>query len=290
MIPTVGMVLRETTLFFTKRGLPAARLEAELLMAHLLGTDRLRLYTDGERPLNKEEVSKYKALIRQRLSGQPLAYITGKKSFLSWEFQITPAVLVPRPETEILVERVVEECRKLTTGRLLELGTGSGIIAISLAHYLPGFQIDAVDLSPAALEVAAANAEAHQQKERINFYCGNLYAALSMDSGSRYTGIVTNPPYIPTAVIPTLAKEVQQEPRVALDGGPDGTEVIRRILAEAPHWLVPGGFLALEHGYDQLPEIQKMAMEAGFTEIASYQDYAGWPRVAVCRRGTPPLS
>ncbi|HEY8392783.1 MAG TPA: peptide chain release factor N(5)-glutamine methyltransferase [Capillibacterium sp.] len=282
MIPTVGMVLRETALFFTKRGLTAARLEAELLMAHLLGTDRLRLYTEGDRPLNKEEIAAYKDLIRQRLSGQPLAYITGKKSFLSWEFQVTPAVLVPRPETELLVEKVVDACRSLPAGRLLELGTGSGIIAISLAHYLPAFSIDAVDLSPAALEVAVANAEAHRQKERVNFYCGDLYAALPGPGGPMFTGIVSNPPYIPTAVIPTLAKEVRQEPRLALDGGADGTAVIRRIIAEAPRWLTPGGFLALEHGYDQFPAVQKMAKEAGFARIASYRDYAGWPRVAVC--------
>ncbi|HHT49518.1 MAG TPA: peptide chain release factor N(5)-glutamine methyltransferase [Firmicutes bacterium] len=282
MILTVETVLRETAHFFAKRGLPSARLEAELLMAHLLKTDRIRLYTDGERPLNREEISKYKDLIRQRLSGQPLAYITGKKSFLSWEFQITPAVLVPRPETEILVEKTVEQCRGRASGRLLDLGTGSGVIAISLAHYLPAFQIDAIDLSAAALEVAAANAVAHNCKERINFYCGDLYTVLPVASGLRYTGIVSNAPYIPTAVIPTLAKEVRQEPRVALDGGPTGTEVIRRIILGASAWLAPEGFLAIEHGHDQFPAIQTIAHEAGFTKVHSYQDYAGWPRVAIC--------
>ena len=280
---TVETVLRETARFFAKRGLQASRLEAELLMAHLLATDRIRLYIDGDRPLTATEISAYKDLIRQRLSGQPLAYITGKKSFLNWEFQITPDVLVPRPETEILVEKVVELCRPLGAGRLLELGTGSGVIAIALAHYLPDFQIDAVDLSPAALEVAAANAEVHNLTERINFYCGDLFAALTGLDQPVYSGIISNPPYIPTAVIPTLAPEVQHEPHQALDGGPSGIEVIARIMAEATAYLSPDGFLALEHGYDQFPAIEKLAKAAGFTTVLSYQDYSGWPRVAVCK-------
>ncbi len=281
---TVETVLRETARFFAKQGLEVPRLEAELLMAHLLATDRIRLYIDSDRPLTAGEISAYKELIRRRLSGQPLAYITGKKSFLKWEFQITPDVLVPRPETEILVEKAVELCRPRGKGRLLELGTGSGVIAIALAHYLPAFQIDAVDVSPAALQVAAANADAHKLTDRIDFYCGDLFAALAGCDRPVYTGIITNPPYIPTAVIPTLAPEVQNEPRQALDGGPSGTEVIARIIAEAPAYLAPDGFLALEHGYDQFPEIEKLAKAAGFTTVLSYRDYSGWPRVAVCQR------
>ncbi|NLW59983.1 MAG: peptide chain release factor N(5)-glutamine methyltransferase [Firmicutes bacterium] len=281
---TVGVVLKETARFFAKRGLETPRLEAELLLAHLLATDRLRLYLDGDRPLNANEIREYKELIRRRLSGQPLAYITGKKSFLNWEFKITPAVLVPRPETEILVEKVVELCRSRSAGRLLELGTGSGVIAIALAHYLPAFQIDAVDLSPAALQVAAANAKAHGLTGRINFYCGDLFAALAGLDRPVYNGIVTNPPYIPTAVIPNLAPEVQSEPWTALDGGPTGTEVIARIIAEAPNYLAPAGFLALEHGHEQFPVVEQLAKAAGFTTVLSYQDYSGWPRVAVCQR------
>lgn len=281
---TVGTVLRETALFFAKRGLEAARLEAELLMAHLLATDRLRLYTDGDRPLNTDEINKYKDLIRQRLSGQPLAYITGKKSFLSWEFGVTPAVLIPRPETEVLVEKAVDFCRTAPPGRLLELGTGSGVIAVSLAHYLPAFIIDAVDLASEALQVAAENAVAHHKEAQINFHPGDLFAALPGKAQPIYTGIISNPPYIPTDDIPTLAKDVRNEPHLALDGGPTGLEVISRIIAGAPAWLVPGGFLALEHGYDQYPAIEKLAKEAGFNTVLSYKDYAGWPRVAVCRR------
>ncbi|NLM37461.1 MAG: peptide chain release factor N(5)-glutamine methyltransferase [Firmicutes bacterium] len=281
---TVETVLRETARFFGKRGLEGPRLEAELLMAHLLGTDRIRLYIEGDRPLTDSELNAYKDLIRRRLSGQPLAYITGRKSFLNWEFQITPDVLVPRPETEILVEKAVELCRPRGTGRLLELGTGSGVIAIALVHYLPGFQIDAVDLSPAALQVSAANAEAHQLTDRISFYCGDLFAAVTGREQPVYSGIVTNPPYIPTAVLPTLAPEVRNEPRPALDGGPSGTEVIARIIAEAPAYLAPDGFLALEHGHDQWPVIAKLAKAAGFAQVLSYQDYSGWPRVAVCQR------
>lgn len=282
---TVGSVLRETALFFAKRGLTAARLEAELLMAHLLATDRLRLYTDGDRPLNSVEISGYKDLIRQRLSGQPLAYITGNKSFLSWEFRVTPAVLVPRPETELLVEKVVELCRGVASGRLLEIGTGSGIIAIALAHYLPEYQIEATDLSSAALEVAAANAEVHHLDGRIIFYEGDLFAALPRPDQPVYAGIISNPPYIPSAVLPTLEKEVKNEPSLALDGGTDGLDVLRRIVTAAPAHLTPDGFLALEHGHDQFPAVKEMAKQADFSQVLSYSDYAGWPRVAVCKRG-----
>jgi release factor glutamine methyltransferase len=284
---TVGSVLRETALFFAKRGLTTtARLEAELLMAHLLATDRLRLYTDGDRPLNSAEISAYKDLIRQRLSGQPLAYITEKKSFLSWEFRVTPAVLIPRPETELLVEKTVELCRGKASGRLLEIGTGSGIISIALAHYLPKYQIEATDLSSVALEVAVTNAQAHHLEGRVIFYEGDLFAALPCPDQPVYTGIISNPPYIPTAVLPTLEKEVQNEPILALDGGDDGLAVLRRIITAAPAHLIPDGFLALEHGHDQFPAVEEFAKQAGFVQVHSYSDYAGWPRVAICKQGT----
>ncbi len=283
MMMTVRVVLQETARFFAKRGLEAARLEAELLMAHLLGVERLRLYTDPERPLAGTELDRYKELIRRRLSGEPLAYITGKKAFLKWEFNVTPDVLVPRPETEILVEKTLAMLETAAGGRILELGTGSGIITIALAHYLPAYQFEAVDISPAALGVAAGNAACHQLSERIAFYEGDLYEALPAGRENAYTAIVSNPPYIPSGVLPTLAREVRMEPRQALDGGPDGLEIIRRIISRAPEFLAPGGFLALEHGHDQKPMVERLARIAGFTSIQSYDDYSGFPRVTICQ-------
>lgn len=283
MTLTVGTILQETTRFFAKRGFGAAHLEAELLLSHMLGVERIRLYTDPDRPLMRTEIDQYKELIRQRLSGQPLAYITGKKSFLKWEFRVTPAVLVPRPETEILVEKTLTLIKDNTSGQILELGTGSGVIAISLAHYLQAFRFEAVDLSSAAIEVAGENAARHNLRERITFYIGDLYEALPAGRQHAYTAIVSNPPYIPSAVIPSLAREVREEPRQALDGGPDGMQIIRKIISRASEYLVPGGFLALEHGHDQEEIVEELAKSAGFTSVFSNKDYSGFPRVTICQ-------
>ncbi|NLW56989.1 MAG: peptide chain release factor N(5)-glutamine methyltransferase [Firmicutes bacterium] len=283
MTMTVRIVLQETARFFAKHGLEAARLEAELLLAHLLGVERLRLYTDPEQPLSGTELNRYKELIRRRLSGEPLAYITGKRNFLKWDFTVTPAVLVPRPETEILVEKTLALLEEETSGQILELGTGSGVITIALAHYLPAFYFEAVELSPAALAVASENAARHQLSERIAFFEGDLYEALPAGRDHAYTAIVSNPPYIPSGVIPSLAREVRKEPRQALDGGPDGLQIIRRIISRAAEFLAPGGFLALEHGHDQKPMVERLAREAGFSAIQSYHDYSGFPRITICQ-------
>ena len=172
---------------------------------------------------------------------------------------MTPAVLVPRPETEILVEKTLALLEKEKSGRVLELGTGSGIITIALAHYLPAFHFEAVDLSSAALAVAAENAKYHQLSERIAFFEGDLYVALPAGREHAYKAIVSNPPYIPSAVIPSLSREVRMEPHQALDGGPDGLQITRRIIARAAAFLAPGGFLALEHGHDQKPMVESLA-------------------------------
>ena len=283
MNPTIGWILTQTTLFFKKHSLESARLEAELLLAHVLGLERLRLYTEHDRPLNSGEIKKYKEVIRQRLSGKPLAYITGEKQFLNWNFYITPDVLVPRPETEILIEMVLEFTKNQDEGQILDLGTGSGVIALSLAHYLPAYQIDAVDISPAAIEVAKENALQQKLTERVTFYIGDLFSALPEEKQKSYTGIVSNPPYISSEVIPSLSKEVREEPQGALDGGIMGMEIINRIIEKAGEFLIPGGFLALEHGYDQLSLIKKAALKAGFGKVSSYKDYSGFPRVAICQ-------
>jgi release factor glutamine methyltransferase len=283
MNPTIGWILTQTTLFFKKHSLESARLEAELLLSHVLGLDRLRLYTDHDRPLNSGEINKYKEVISQRLSGKPLAYITGEKQFLNWDFYVTPDVLVPRPETEILIEMVLEFTKDWDEGQILDLGTGSGVVALSLAHYLPTYQIDAVDISPAAIGVAKENAMRQQLNERVAFYSGDLFAALPVEKQGSYTGIVSNPPYIPSEVIPSLSKEVRAEPHTALDGGMKGMEIINRIIESAGKYLIPGGFLALEHGYDQFSLIKEAATKAGFSKVYSYKDYSNLPRVAICQ-------
>lgn len=280
-------ILAATAAFFAGKGLEAARLEAEVLLAHVLGTDRLHLYLMPDRPLDAEEIRKYKEVIRLRLMGTPTAYITGKKSFLKWEFKVTPEVLIPRPETELLVEKAVEAAASRMAGkepdacRLLELGTGSGAVAVALAHYLPECPIDAVDISPAAVAVAKENARSLGMEERITFYTGDLFSALPEEKKGSYLGVVSNPPYIPSKDWPTLPREVRAEPRVALDGGEDGLQVIKEILHRAGAYLIPGGFVALEHGDDQHGQVAEIARKEGFTHICTYKDLAGRYRVTV---------
>jgi len=301
-MPDIKTVLTSTAVFFAGKGLDAARLEAEVLLAHVLATDRLHLYLMPDRPLDAEEIRKYKEVIRLRLMGTPTAYITGKKSFLKWEFKVTPEVLVPRPETELLVEKAVEAaagripslaamtapaaCAGKDPGacRLLDLGTGSGAVAVALAHYLPECPIDAVDISPAAVAVAEENSRLLGMEERITFYTGDLFSALPEEKKDSYLGVVSNPPYIPSKAWPDLPREVQAEPRVALDGGEDGLKVIKDILHQAGEYLMPEGFVALEHGDDQPLQVAEIARNEGFPHVCTYKDLAGRCRVTVVSR------
>ena len=209
-----------------------------------------------DRPLDAEEIRKYKEVIRLRLMGTPTAYITGKKAFLKWEFIVTPDVLVPRPETELLVEKAVERVKQEQGSKqetapspvsLLDLGTGSGAVAVTLAHYLPDYRIDAVDISPAAVAVAKENARSLGVEEKITFYTGDLFSALPPEKKGGYLGIISNPPYIPSKDWPALSREVRAEPRVALDGGEDGLKVIRDLLRQAGG-TIPGGSLPWNMG------------------------------------------
>lgn len=299
----LSFALSSTAAFLAQKGLPSARLEAELLLGSVLDLDRLQLYLQLDRPLTPKETADFKSVIKKRLSGQPLAYITGKKSFLKWDFFVNSSVLIPRPETELLVEKTCALLRGLLRTerqteaplealetqereeiRLLELGTGSGIIAISLALYLPEVNIDAVDISPQAVALATENAKRLGVAERVTFYTGDLYQALPSTGKKEYKGIVSNPPYIPTAVVPTLSREVQTEPVVALDGGADGFDFYRRIMASAGKYLEEDGFLAFEHGYDQSASLSDLAKQAGYDKISTYKDLAGHNRVLICSR------
>ncbi|NLY89781.1 MAG: peptide chain release factor N(5)-glutamine methyltransferase [Firmicutes bacterium] len=289
-VPDIKWVLASTADFFAGKGMDAARLEAEVLLAHVLGTDRLHLYLMPDRPLDAEEIRKYKEAIRLRLLGTPTAYITGKKSFLKWEFKVTPEVLIPRPETELLVEKAVAMAAGRTGGegpgtcRLLDLGTGSGAVAVALAHYLPECRIDAVDISPDAVAVAKENARVLGMEERITFYTGDLFSALPAEKKGGYLGVVSNPPYIPSKAWPALPREVRAEPRVALDGGEDGLKVIKDILHQAGEYLMPGGFVALEHGDDQHLQVTAIAKKEGFPYARTYKDLSGRCRVTVISR------
>lgn len=291
---TVGDVVLKTAQYFSGLGLSAARLEAELLLAFVLGWDRIKIYQNWDCPLSTEEVDRYRNVMLRRAQGTPMAYITGKRPFLQWDFQVGPAVLVPRPETELLVEVAITALDGLSLDpaqlRVADLGTGSGIVAIALGKLRPGLLVDACDISREALEVAQGNARRLAVEEQVRFYQGNFLAALTqVRPADGYDLVVSNPPYIPTDHISGLAREVRQEPRLALDGGSDGLDAYRVILDDIPDALRPGGDLVVEHGYDQAPALIQLFCRAGFTETKSFKDLAGHDRVLWGKNYRSPL-
>jgi len=263
---------------FKKRGLESPRLEAEILLCHVLACPRLHLYTEFDRPLVEGELNTYRNAITRRRNGEPAAYIIGKKEFWSLEFEVNPSVLIPRPETEILVEHALERLRG--GHRALDLCTGSGCIAIALAVEKPELQVDAVDISEAACQVAERNASAHKVSERFQVLRGDLFSALPPEK--RYDLITANPPYVAEAEMAGLSREVQNEPRLALAAGAEGLDIIRRIVAEAPSYLNPGGSLLMEIDPRQTEEVVQKIGKPAFGEVENcdiIKDLAGKERV-----------
>ena len=273
-------LVRLTTAYLAEKGVAAPRLDAEVLLAHVLGVPRIRLYTDFDKPLEPSEVDAYREAVRRRARREPVAYITGEREFRSLRFRVAPGVLVPRPETELLVEAALEGTSE--TGRILDLGTGSGCVLLSFLRERPGWTGVGVDVSETALGVARENAGALGVADRVELRQGDLFGPVR---GERFDRVVSNPPYIPAAELATLEPEVSRfEPREALDGGPDGLEVIRRIAAEAPGHVLPGGNLALEFGKGQGSAVASILREAGFSRVEVRRDLAGIERAAVAWR------
>jgi release factor glutamine methyltransferase len=271
---TVRKVLGWTTQHFEKSSVDAPRLTAELLLVHTLKLDRVKLYTDLDRPLAKDELAAYRGLIQRRIAGEPTQYLTGLKEFYGRKFQVDPRVLIPRPETELLVEAVIT----LKPARVLDLCTGSGCIAVSVALGLPEASVWATDVSRDACEVARLNAEP----------CGSRVTVLEADlfgglPESKFDVVVSNPPYVKTGELPTLQREVQREPKLALDGGADGLDVVRRIAAEAKGWLKAGGTLALEIGDGQGDSVRDILVRAGYHDVRIERDLARLDRLAFGR-------
>ncbi len=279
---TIGSIITKTVPFLKEKGLLNPRLEADLLLAGTLNVPRVKLYSEWDRPLEPAEVQQYREIIIKRVQGWPLAYLTGKKSFLSWEFEVTPAVLIPRPETELLVEAVVEAARERQGITAADVGTGSGVIAIALAKLLPGSTWYALDLSPDALAVAEANAVQLGVERQIRFMAGDLLGPVA-DSGVSFDIIVSNPPYIPSATITSLQPEVRREPLLALDGGSDGLDLYRKLLPQARELLATDGIIAVEHGFDQRNLLEGLFKEAGFLS-QSISDLAGLDRIMIGRK------
>jgi release factor glutamine methyltransferase len=290
---TVRRILEWTTAYFAKKDVDPARLSAELLLAHVLAMPRIKLYVEYDRVLAHRELSTYRELVQRAVNQEPIAYLTGRAHFFNLEFDVTRDVLIPRPDTETLVENVLQLARHqsgLEAPRVLDLCTGSGCIAAAIAHHLKPATVIATDLSPAAVEIARQNIQKLGLEERVIIEQGDLFEPISRLVDPRpFDLIVSNPPYIPTAQIETLDRSVRDyEPLTALDGGLDGLAIHRRILNGAPNRLVAGGRVFLEIAFDQGEAAMQVAAEhaATFVDPRLLKDFGGRDRVLTLRRAS----
>jgi release factor glutamine methyltransferase len=305
---TVGRIIDWTTQHLKKHGSETPRLDAEILLGHARGCPRIQLYVDYAAPLTDAQRASMRELVHRRAKAEPVAYLVGRREFFGLDFRVTPAVLIPRPETETLVLELVTAGRKRAgqppleepaplerppaiaeSGeaaplRILDLCTGSGCIAVASAVNLPGARITAVDLSSEALGVAQKNAEAHQVADRIRFLSGDLFAPLAADD--RFDFIASNPPYVSDSEMATLPADIRlHEPHLALRAGPRGLDIIERLIAGAPGHLGPGGLLAMEISPEQTPEVTALIAAVPALEMLRVsKDTAGRPRVVLARR------
>jgi release factor glutamine methyltransferase len=253
--------------------LPLDPLENRILLCHALGLTRVGLITQSQRALSAAEAAALNALVARRLAGEPIAYIVGKREFFGLDFRVTDAVLIPRPDTELLVELALE--RLPVDGSVLDMGTGSGAIAVAIAHTRPDAQVSALDASAAALEIARANAKAN--RAAVSFLHSDWYAALA---GRRFELIVSNPPYIAAGDVHLRQGDLRFEPASALTDHADGLSDLRKIIGGADPHLAPGGWLLLEHGYDQAAQVRALLAAAGYGEVQSWRDLSGIERVS----------
>lgn len=295
---TVRDVLNWTRDFLAERGSESPRLDAEVLVAHAVAGDRIGLYTQHDRPLTEGERAQLRDLVRRRAGGEPVAYLTGEREFWSLPFRVDGRVLVPRPETEVLVEECLAPFRPTSEGEapteptvVADVGTGSGAVAVVLARELPGAPIvHAIDSQEAALAVATDNVRRHGLQERVRLHLGRLLAPVR-DAGPLDL-VAANLPYVPTGALAGLPRSVRDfEPRTALDGGPDGLDLVRPCVAEAAALLRPGGWIVLELSDDaQIATVRREALASGRYDTAHVRaDYTGRGRVLRLRRSVEPV-
>ncbi len=282
---SIKEALRKAASFLRRQGIAAPRREAELLLAFLLARETTYLYVHGAEEFPLEIKAGYEKMLQQRGENTPFAYLTGKKEFMGLPFLVKEGVLIPRPETEHLVETVCQWSRGILMGMsggqqfyILDLGTGCGNIAVSLAYYLPEIFVVGVDRSATALELARQNAEINGVKNRVELFCGDFGAFFAQNKRLFYA-IASNPPYIPRSELPFLPPAVQKEPRLALDGGEDGLDVYRTIFSFVQETLFSPGLLALEVGNNQAADVLALGYQAGFAKAEIVPDLAGQERV-----------
>ena len=276
---TIGSLLQWTKQYFRDKGVENPRLDADVLLSSLLGKDRVYLYVHFDQPLEQEELVKFREMVRRRASREPVAYIIGHREFMGLDFRVSPAVLIPRPDTEVLVEAAIERLAGVQDGMILDVGTGSGAILIGTLSRVAGCRGLGVDVSPAALAVARENAARLLEPGRVDFTQADLFPAEPI----LFDAIVSNPPYVTSAEMTELAPEVRREPELALHGGTDGLAFYRRLTEGGGRHLKPDGFMALEVGAGQAAAVAEMGQAAGWWTEAVIPDYAGIERVVVLR-------
>jgi release factor glutamine methyltransferase len=280
---TVKEILDRTVKHFQKYEIASARLDAEILLSEILDMERINLYVNFDKPLTKSEIDKYRQFVIARSKGTPVAYILGSQEFMSLDFKVTDATLIPRPETEHLVEVTLDKIKSMDLDRIkvVDIGTGSGAIIVSLTKLATKkIEAIAVDISADALDVAQENARNHDLLDRIDFRLGSLLEPVS----ETVDIIVSNPPYIPTSDIDNLQREVKNEPMTALDGGKDGLDFYRKIINQSVSRLNTGGLIAFEVGINQANDVAVLLENNCFDNIEVIKDYAGIERVILATR------
>ncbi|HEV7474058.1 MAG TPA: peptide chain release factor N(5)-glutamine methyltransferase [Pyrinomonadaceae bacterium] len=297
MTISIAEAILQGALKLRKAGVPEARREAGSLVAHALGQDRSFIITHAEDPIAEQQAAQFHDWLERRAGGEPLQYITGHQEFFGLDFEVTKDVLIPRPETELLVETALKLARESESAPFIcDVGTGSGCIVISLLHELrehPGARALAIDFSPPALEVAKRNAERHSVSDRIEFVISDCFSALNAGepgdldrpTRSRFDLIVSNPPYVTESALAGLQREVRDfEPRAALAAGPDGLAIIRRLLIDSISLLTPGGHFIFEIGFDQSAAVEQLLDPKIWKLLDIHKDLQGIPRIVALRK------
>jgi len=283
---TIAQAILEAAHILRTANVDEARREAASLLAHVVARDRTYLLTHADASLAHSDVSRLKAYVERRAAGEPLQYITGRQEFFNLDFEVTSDVLIPRPETELLVERALELLKETNAPQPLacDVGTGSGCIGISLLHEKRNLRVVALDISKPALDVAARNAARHNVRERLALVASNAFTALD-ETRALFDLIVSNPPYINESELPTLQREVRDyEPRAALTPGADGLRIIKRLLADSPRFLSANASLLFEIGYDQHAAVEKLIDRQAWELQAIHKDLQSIPRIVELRK------
>ncbi|CAH2215021.1 peptide chain release factor N(5)-glutamine methyltransferase [Tepidibacter aestuarii] len=258
-----------------------AKLDVELAMCKVLDVTRLYIHLNLDEEISKKNENRIEALLKQRRKGRPMAYIIGKKEFMGLDFFVKEGVLIPRPDTEVLVEDIIEQAKKIDNPLIVDIGTGSGAISVSLAKYINGSKVYSLDISDDALEVGSINAKNNEVEDKITFLKSNVFSALENED-VKFDIIVSNPPYIRRADISGLEVDVKDyEPSLALDGGEDGLDFYRNITQDSIKFIKDNGILGYEVGYDQAEDVKKIMIQNGYGDIRILEDLASIERVVI---------